>query len=81
MSRISIDVTPQEHKRLKAMAALQGKTIKEFVLTSTLGAHGEDAALRELEAVLDQRIQVAKREGLSHRSVDDIFRQAHDTTD
>lgn len=25
MSRISIDVTPQQHQRLKALAALQGK--------------------------------------------------------
>ncbi|MFT7537448.1 MAG: hypothetical protein ACI85K_003407 [Hyphomicrobiaceae bacterium] len=57
MSRISIDVTPEEHQRLKAMAALQGKSIKEFVLANTLGhaseGSGEAAALAELEALLE----------------------------
>jgi uncharacterized protein (DUF1778 family) len=32
MSRISIDVTPEEHQKLKAMAALKGKSIKDYVL-------------------------------------------------
>ena len=36
MSRISIDVTDDEHKRLKAMAALRGKSIKDYVLERTL---------------------------------------------
>ena len=29
MSRLTIDVTEQQHQALKAMAALQGKTIKQ----------------------------------------------------
>jgi hypothetical protein len=37
MSRISIDVTDGEHKKLKAMAALRGKSIKDYVLERTLG--------------------------------------------
>jgi hypothetical protein len=37
MSRISIDVTASEHKKLKAMAALRGKSIKDYVLERTLG--------------------------------------------
>ena len=32
MSRLTIDITEQQHKTLKAMAALQGKTIKEYAL-------------------------------------------------
>jgi len=36
MSRISIDVTDNEHKKLKATAALRGKTIKDYVLERTL---------------------------------------------
>ena len=74
MSRISIDVTAKEHQRLKALAALQGMTIKEFVLASTLGENGDDLA--ELEALLDGRIQRAKAEGAGARTVEDIFRQA-----
>ncbi len=75
MSRISIDVTPQEHKRLKAMAALQGKTIKEFVLASTLGTQSESEAMLELEALLDKRLKNAKAGGVSSRTVGDIFAQ------
>ena len=32
MSRIVIDVTPEEHRWLKAMASLKGMTIKAFAL-------------------------------------------------
>lgn len=80
MSRISIDVTAAEHQRLKAMAALQGKTIKEFVLASTLGQADDDEqqALRELEELLARRLQRAKTEGYSTRTVEDIFQQVID---
>lgn len=79
MSRISIDVTPQQHQKLKAMAALQGKTIKEFVLASTLGSVERDSdeaqALVELEALVDARMKRAAEDGFSERSVDDIFEE------
>lgn len=81
MSRISIDVTPQEHQRLKAMAALQGKSIKEFVLASTLGAPNGTTVeqdLADLEGILDQRLKEAEKKGASTRSVDGIFKQARD---
>ncbi len=80
MSRISIDVTPQEHQKLKALAALQGKTIKEFVLASTLGAETDDeaAALVELEALLDKRLGRFKKSGPGTRTVESIFQQARD---
>ncbi len=79
MSRISIDVTAEEHQRLKAMAALQGKSIKEFVLASTLGSQQSDsdeaAALAELETLLDKRLANARNGGVSSRSVGDIVEQ------
>ena len=81
MSRISIDVTPQEHQRLKAMAALQGKSIKEFVLDNTLRAADVDPALRELEAILDERVKRTKERGSSTKSVADVFEQARNEAD
>lgn len=33
-SRISIDVTKEQHKRLKARAALSGKTLQQLILDS-----------------------------------------------
>lgn len=56
MSRISIDVTQEEHQKLKAVAALKGMSIKDYVLERTLGENGDDGALKELESLLDKRI-------------------------
>ena len=80
MSRISIDVTPEEHQKLKAMAALQGKSIKDYVIERTLGADGDktqESALSELESLLDERIRSAQHGSTSRRTVRAIFRDAH----
>jgi uncharacterized protein (DUF1778 family) len=37
VSRISIDVSDEEHRKLKAMAALKGQSLKDFLLQRTLG--------------------------------------------
>jgi hypothetical protein len=79
MSRISIDVTTEEHKKLKAMAALQGKSIKDYVIERTLGLDedtSQASALNELEALLDKRIRNAQAGTVSRRTVGEIFRRA-----
>ena len=80
MSRISIDVTTREHQKLKAMAALQGKSIKDYVIERTLGqveTTGAVAALKELEVLLDTRIRSAQTGAVSRRTVGEIFQRAH----
>jgi len=80
MSRISIEVTSKEHQKLKAMAALQGKSVKDFVIERTLGASedtSEVAALEELEALLDERVRRAQNGSVSRRTVREIFRNAY----
>lgn len=80
MSRISIDVTSEEHQKLKAMAASQGKSIKEYVIERALGADedtSEAVALKELETLLDDRIRSAKNGSVSRRTVGEIFRNAY----
>ncbi len=81
MSRISIDVTPQQHQRLKALAAIQGKSIKDFVLERTLApidsTSDDGKALQELESLLDQRLASAESAGPSAETVDSIFAQAY----
>jgi uncharacterized protein (DUF1778 family) len=32
--RLTIDLTPEEHRKIKSYAAFRGKTLKEFVLES-----------------------------------------------
>lgn len=81
MSRISIDVTEEQHQRLKAIAALKGMSIKDYVLASTLGDPDETAALRELETLLDARIARTRTEGSSPDSVADVFREAREIHD
>ena len=78
MSRISIDVTPEEHTKLKAFAALKGQSIKDYVLDRTLGdvTKPDNEALTELVALLDGRVRRSEKEGASSRTVGEIFRQA-----
>jgi hypothetical protein len=74
ISRISIDVTNDEHKRLKALAALRGKSIKDYVMERTLGAEG--AALQELEELLDGRIRGVQAGAVSRRTAKVVFAEA-----
>lgn len=76
MKRITIEVTEQQQHRLKAMAALQGQSIKDYVLANTIGDEDETAALEELEQLLDARMERARTEGFSTRTVEDIFAAA-----
>ena len=59
MSRISIvDVTKDQHKRLKALAALRGVSLlRIYLLENALdsGHEDEDKTLAELESFLDDR--------------------------
>ncbi len=49
--RMSVDVRPEEHRRIKAHAALNGESIREYVLESVrerLRQEEEKAALADL---------------------------------
>ena len=77
--RLSIEVTPEEHQRLKAVAALQGKSIKEYVLERVLPQKmtpEESQALQELEAFLEPRVQAAGL-GSTTLSVVELFESVH----
>jgi len=78
MSRISIDVTKDQHKRLKALAALKGVSLKHYLLENALDPRGNDEqkALAELESFLDDRLQKARAGKISKRKVGEIFKQA-----
>lgn len=71
--RLSIEISPEQHQRLKASAALQGKSIKNYVLDKTLPNSDEQSALYELEGFLKPRIKAANNGDFSSKSVDDIF--------
>lgn len=73
--RLSIEITTNQHQRLKAAAALQGQSIKDYVLKRTLPNPEELIALRRLEEFLKPRIEAANNGQLSSKSVDDIFNE------
>jgi predicted DNA-binding protein len=79
MSRLSIELTPEQHQRLKAMAALQGKTIKDYILERSLPdlpnreSMSEEEALHKLEQILKSRIEAAARGEISARTPAQIF--------
>jgi len=79
MRRLSIEVTPEQHQRLKAIAALSGKTIKEYVLERVLpplpemDALSEEEALHQLETFLKPRIEAAARGEVVTQTVAEII--------
>jgi predicted sugar kinase len=77
--RLSIEVTPEQHQRLKAVAALRGQSIKDYVLDRVLPnvpTEDEDDALRQLEAFLEPRLKEAEG-AVMNKSVQQIFEETH----
>lgn len=73
MSRLTIDMTDHQHQSLKALAALQGKTIKQYAIERLFpGQTGEDQAWQELKALLGQRIAEGLAGGASAASIEAI---------
>lgn len=80
--RLSIEVTPEQHQRLKAVAALSGQSIKDYVLNRVLPSletAKEDEALQRLESFLKPRIDAAEGT-LIQKSVQQIFEETHKKT-
>ena len=82
MARISVDVTPKQHQRLQAFAALHGQSIKDYILEQSLppladnDALSAEEALHQLEEFLKPRIEAAERGEIVSRSVTQIFEDA-----
>lgn len=74
MSRLTIDMTDQQHQSLKALAALQGKTIKQYALERLFpGDVDADQAWRELKTLLGTRIDDGLAGKVSTKSIGEIL--------
>lgn len=72
MSRLTIDMTEHQHQTLKATAALQGKSIKAYVLERLLPSPAdEEQAHDELRALLSERLAQSQRGELIPGSITD----------
>ncbi len=49
--RLSIDVLPEEHRQIKAYAALHDETIREYVLKSIRERLQKEAEIKELSGI------------------------------
>lgn len=73
MSRLTIDLTEQQHQNLKALAVLEGKTIKQYAIERLFpGDAATDQAWQELKTLLTKRIEEGK---LSTRTFDEIVEE------
>ncbi|WP_118987937.1 antitoxin [Photorhabdus sp. CRCIA-P01] len=74
MSRLTIDITDQQHQSLKALAALQSKTIKQYALERLFpGDADADQAWQELKTLLGNRINNGIAGKVSTRSIGEIL--------
>ena len=75
MSRLVIDMSGEQHQQIKALAAMQGKSIKNFVLEQIFPAektNKEQEAWNELQALLASRISDAENGAVSNKTFDQI---------
>ena len=81
--RLSIEVTQEQHQRLKAVSALRGQSIKDYVLERVfqplpeINAASEEEALRQLEAFFQPRVEAAEQGIVVNKSVLAIFEEKH----
>ena len=76
MSRLTIDISDQQHQSLKALAALQGKTIKQYALEMLFpGDVGANQAWMELKNLLSTRIHEGLAGNVSSKTVSEILNE------
>lgn len=74
MSRLTIDMTDQQHQSLKALAALQGKTIKQYALERLFpGDADANQAWQELKTLLGNRINDGLAGKVSTKGIGEIL--------
>lgn len=82
MSRLTIDITTQQHQSLKAMAAMQGKTIKQYTLERLFpGDADADHAWQELTHILQTRITEGLAGKVSKNTMHEILDEELGTSD
>ncbi|WP_376693499.1 antitoxin [Wenzhouxiangella sp. EGI_FJ10409] len=80
MSRLTIDVTELQHQTLKALAALEGKTLRQYALERLFSADAAgEKAHEELKVFLAERLAEAQYGGLVQGSIGELAQQALST--
>lgn len=71
MSRLTIDMTDQQHRSLRALAAQRGKTVGEYAIERLfpVSTGEKEQAWQDLKAVLEGRIEQGLAGGISSRAI------------
>jgi hypothetical protein len=75
MSRLTIDMTDQQHQSLEAMAALEGKTIKQYALERLFPAGADEKAGTSLRELLNERVVNGLAGKLSSKTFEEIVEE------
>jgi len=79
MSRLSIEIEPEQHRQIKTLATFEGMTIKEFILMKTLPQRKEDATSALLKSPRNaQRLKAAISEPSSSHQVFETLEDLED---
>jgi len=70
-NRLSIDIDPEEHQRIKVFAVLQGKSIRQYVLESIRERLDRETEEKQLIAITTQINPVLKE--VWNNKKDDIY--------
>ena len=76
MSRLTIDVTEKQHQTLKALAALEGKTLRQYALERLFPSVAGEQAHEELKALLTERLAEGWRGEVVQVTINGIAQQA-----
>ena len=73
MSRLTIDLTDEQHKHLKAVAALEGKSIRQFATERLFPVKDDlDEDWERFKEFMNARIDQASEGKISNRTFDEI---------
>ena len=72
MSRLVIDMSPEQHKKIKVLATIEGKSMKDYVLDQILHEKPEEESWKELEQVLMRRIESAENKPPAKKTFEDV---------
>lgn len=76
--RLSIEIAESQHQQIKALAAMNGLSIKDYILAKTLPMTDDERdAMEQLKAYLAPAIEQAKRGEFYEGTVEDIIAEAH----
>lgn len=79
MSRLTLEVSSEQHQQIKVMAAMKGQTIKDYIIGKLFHheeSQDERAAWETLKTLLDSRLEHMKNKGVSPRTVQEVTEHA-----